>query len=91
MKARHHSAATEGRSILRDLAHALVSRTSALTRAYTNRRQIAKLRGLDERGLQDIGLTRSDVDRAMMTPWYDDPSTALSNARRAHRFNRFVI
>ena len=37
-----------------------------------------RLGELDERGLKDIGLVRSDIDGALATSWLDDPSAVLA-------------
>ncbi|MEL7303832.1 MAG: DUF1127 domain-containing protein [Pseudomonadota bacterium] len=90
-KARHQIAARQTRLSFREITTAIADRVGSALRSYANRRQITKLRALDERGLHDIGLTRADVDRALLTPWYDDPSAALASAQRARRLNRFII
>lgn len=46
--------------------------------AWTNRRAIYKLSLLDDRHLQDIGLTRADVTWALGLPMDVDPSTELN-------------
>lgn len=56
----------------------------ALTRALVHRREILRLAELDERGLKDIGLVRSDIDGALATSWLNDPSVLLA-ARSAVR------
>lgn len=56
----------------------------ALIRALVHRREILRLAELDERGLKDIGLVRSDIDGALATSWLDDPSIVLA-ARSAVR------
>lgn len=50
----------------------------ALTRALIHRREVLRLSELDERGLKDIGLVRSDIDGALTVSWLKDPSTALA-------------
>jgi uncharacterized protein YjiS (DUF1127 family) len=49
-----------------------------LTRAFMHRREILRLAELDERGLKDIGLVRSDIDGALSTSWLNDPSAILA-------------
>lgn len=50
----------------------------SLVRALIHRREVIRLSELDERGLKDIGLVRSDVDGALAESWWNDPSTALA-------------
>lgn len=49
-----------------------------LTRAFIHRREVLRLAELDERGLKDIGLVRSDIEGALSTSWLNDPSTILA-------------
>lgn len=55
-----------------------------LIRAWVHRREVLQLGELDERGLKDIGLVRSDVEGALATSWLRDPSAVLS-ARSAQQ------
>jgi uncharacterized protein YjiS (DUF1127 family) len=55
-----------------------------LIRAWVHRREVMQLGELDERGLKDIGLVRSDVEGALATSWLRDPSVVLS-ARSAQQ------
>ena len=55
-----------------------------LIRAWVHRREVLQLSELDERGLKDIGLVRSDVEGALATSWLRDPSAVLS-ARSAQQ------
>jgi uncharacterized protein YjiS (DUF1127 family) len=48
-----------------------------LVRALVHRREVLRLSELDERGLKDIGLVRSDIDGALATSWLADPSSVL--------------
>ncbi|CAN7566151.1 DUF1127 domain-containing protein [Bosea sp. LjRoot237] len=48
-----------------------------LVRALVHRREVLRLSELDERGLKDIGLVRSDIDGALATSWLSDPSSVL--------------
>ncbi|MGO4403226.1 DUF1127 domain-containing protein [Bosea sp. RAF48] len=50
-----------------------------LVRALIRRRQVMRLAELDERGLKDIGLVRSDIAGALATSWYKDPSAVLQD------------
>ncbi len=73
----------------------------AVTRALMNRREILRLAELDERGLKDIGLVRSDVDGALATSWLNDPSAilaarssvrdAVASARREEGLRRAAV
>lgn len=49
-----------------------------LVRAWLHRREVLRLSELDDRGLKDIGLVRSDIDGALATSWLRDPSAVLS-------------
>ena len=48
-------------------------------RAVIHRREVMRLAELDERGLKDIGLVRSDIAGALATSWYKDPSAVLQD------------
>lgn len=61
---------------------------------WANRRAIHRLATLDDRYLQDIGVSRSDVHWALSHPWSVDPSAKLATrvGRRknaAHWARRF--
>lgn len=61
-----------------------VTGTIQLVRALVHRREVMRLSAeLDERGLKDIGLVRSDIDGALATSWLDDPSAVLAERSRA--------
>lgn len=47
-------------------------------RVFHNRRQIVKLYELSDSQLEDIGLTRGDVRRALQLPLFSDPSPILN-------------
>jgi uncharacterized protein YjiS (DUF1127 family) len=49
-----------------------------IVRALVHRREVMRLAELDERGLKDIGLVRSDVAGALAASWLDDPSAVLA-------------
>ncbi|GAB2185730.1 DUF1127 domain-containing protein [Roseibium sp. LAB1] len=53
-------------------------------RVLNNRRQFAELNDWSDEQLKDIGLTRSDVRRALAQPFYTDP-TSLVNESSALR------
>ncbi|WP_291644930.1 DUF1127 domain-containing protein [Bosea sp. (in: a-proteobacteria)] len=61
-----------------------VTGVKKLIRAWVHRREVMQLGELDERGLKDIGLVRSDVEGALATSWLRDPSVVLS-ARSAQQ------
>jgi hypothetical protein len=50
----------------------------SFVKAIVHRREILHLTELDERGLKDIGLVRSDVEGALATSWLRDPSAVLA-------------
>ena len=50
----------------------------ALVKALIHRREVLRLGELDERGLKDIGLVRSDLDGALAVSWLSDPSVILA-------------
>ena len=52
---------------------------------WSNRRQILRLAGADDRLLEDIGLTRADIDWALMQPLHVDPSELLSERVKCRR------
>jgi len=54
-----------------------------LTRALIHRREVMFLAELDERGLKDIGLVRSDIAGALAASWLEDPSAVLSARSQA--------
>jgi uncharacterized protein YjiS (DUF1127 family) len=45
--------------------------------ALANRRAVTAMHALDDRALKDIGLTRADVQSALMKPFGEDPSSHL--------------
>lgn len=49
-------------------------------RVFNNRRQFAELKDWSDEQLKDIGLTRSDVRRALAQPFYTDPTSLVSAA-----------
>ncbi|HEX2257795.1 MAG TPA: DUF1127 domain-containing protein [Afifellaceae bacterium] len=58
-------------------------------RAWRNRMAARQLQRFDDRLLSDIGLRRSDVDRAFALPLWEDPTRELARItaerRRARR------
>ncbi|MXQ13653.1 DUF1127 domain-containing protein [Microvirga makkahensis] len=59
--------------ILTWFARSLVS----LVKAFKDRREVRNLEEFDERMLRDIGLTRGDVESALMEPIHHRPSWVL--------------
>ncbi|WP_306141096.1 DUF1127 domain-containing protein [Roseibium sp. MMSF_3412] len=47
-------------------------------RVFNNRRHVTELTHWSDEQLKDIGLTRSDVRRALAQPFYRDPTSVLS-------------
>src|SRR5262249_20430166 len=70
---------------------ALRGRLGELVRVYRNRSDAALLAGLDERGLADIGLTRSDVRDAFAGPLWHDPTVLLRARALERRLGRHGI
>jgi len=56
----------------------VISGVTSLVKALTHRRAVMRLSELDERGLKDIGLVRSDVEGALASSWLNDPSSILA-------------
>lgn len=61
---------------LQDLAHAL----RALLETRQDRRALQQLKSLSADGLRDLGLTHSDVRRALSLPLSQDAATELRRA-----------
>lgn len=55
----------------------------SLLRALIHRREVMRLAEIDERGLKDIGLVRSDIAGALATSWLKDPSAVLASRSRS--------
>jgi uncharacterized protein YjiS (DUF1127 family) len=53
-------------------------------RVFKNRRQMGKLSELSDAALKDIGLTRSDVRRAIALPVHTDPVPFLTQMANGH-------
>ena len=58
-------------------------------RWYTNSKAAREIAKLDDRMLSDIGLTRADVDRAILTADERDPAQVLADARFSNGVRRF--
>jgi uncharacterized protein YjiS (DUF1127 family) len=63
------------------LVRMAVRRVRSYGQALANRRAVTSLHALDDRGLKDIGLTRADVQAALLQPINADPSQHLANLR----------
>ena len=59
------------------IAARLLAGVTGLVRTYRHRRQVAALLSWDDRGLEDIGVTRADVQLAIALPVSEDPSFRL--------------
>jgi len=68
-----HSATTPVFALLGQLA-------ARVWRVFNNRRQFAELSDWSDEQLKDIGLTRSDVRRALALPFYSDPTSLVSGS-----------
>jgi uncharacterized protein YjiS (DUF1127 family) len=61
---------------------------AALARTFKHRHEARILAGLDRRMLADIGITRSDVQDAFSSPFWEDPTMLLRERaleRRTYR------
>ncbi|WP_299484344.1 DUF1127 domain-containing protein [uncultured Roseibium sp.] len=59
--------------------------TARAWRVFKNRRHVTELKFWTDEQLKDIGLTRSDVRRALAVPFYRDPTSLLSDAPYSSR------
>jgi uncharacterized protein YjiS (DUF1127 family) len=75
----HAAGAIEPPHALRDEITQLVHR---VLRARRARRDLASLRCASEHLLNDIGLTRGQVDSALNVPFWVDPSVRLAASRK---------
>lgn len=64
---------------------AALMRLLVVFRALRNRREVMNLEDFTDQQLADIGLTRGDVTHSLATPWYDDPSSYLTQSARRRR------
>lgn len=81
----HERRGTEGRLAIVMLA------TKSVWRAFRNRLASNRLHDLDDRQLDDIGITRHDVVKALNhSGALDDPSLLLSRAARERSRHRFA-
>ncbi|MHB2266993.1 DUF1127 domain-containing protein [Aliihoeflea sp. PC F10.4] len=69
-----------------DVASRVANGFKAVLRAMFNRRHLGDLSELSDHQLADIGLMRSDLREARLTPIPADPTTTLSElSRQRHR------
>ena len=62
----------------------------AFIRARRNRRDALALAGLDRSMLKDIGITRSDLNDAFSTPFWEDPTSVLRERAIERRLGRVL-
>ncbi len=84
--------ATSRPTLARTLAMRFVlglAKVTSLWRTVRNRNQIASLHDLDDNQLLDIGLTRHDLNSALLSStFFEDPSSHLTaSARRRGRLS----
>ena len=58
---------------------ALVRQAQRLLKAFENRRSVNDLAELSDASLKDIGLSRNDVDAALASPLFEDPTIHLAS------------
>jgi uncharacterized protein YjiS (DUF1127 family) len=83
-------AATVARA-LAFLSTAFAQQLKVLARARRHRRDAAALAGLDRRMLKDIGITRSDLNDAFSSPFWEDPTSLLRERAIERRLNRVSL
>jgi len=59
----------------------LATRLASFSKAVEGHRAARRLEALDDRTLDDIGLSRADVSRAVYSPLLEDPRQDLALAR----------
>ena len=69
-------------------AAAAARAVKAFVRARRNRRDALALAGLDRSMLKDIGISRADLNDAFSSPFWEDPTTLLSERAIEARLNR---
>jgi uncharacterized protein YjiS (DUF1127 family) len=74
-----------GNSIIRRAGRLTLTVIKGLGRILKARRDVAELARFDDRMLQDIGLSRTDVHAALDGSWRNDPSSLLAQ-RAAERW-----
>lgn len=87
----HYPAGRSVRSSILMLAAdgaATLARVAAhMWNAHRNRRQISKLLEMDDHMLADIGVSRGDIQSALMGDVFEDPSSRLAAMRGGRRFS----
>lgn len=78
----HRSSATVADMRATAAAVRVADTLRAVLRALVNRRQVARLSDLSDRGLADIGLMRGDLHNARRTPFGIDPTARLASMAR---------
>lgn len=71
---------------LTEILNRLVQRIQSIGSAFDGHRAARRMSDLEDRILDDIGLSRADVDRATHMPLMMDPRGDLAQARR-YRIN----
>ena len=67
---------------LNDFANRFANRIALIAKALEGHKAARRMAALDDRILDDIGLSRADVDRAVLSPLLSDPRQDLATARR---------
>jgi uncharacterized protein YjiS (DUF1127 family) len=67
------------------VANVVAQRIEYVRRVIDGHRSAAELARMDEHALKDIGLTRSDVLRAVERPFTEDPTEDLQRTVRERR------
>ncbi|HSM41302.1 MAG TPA: DUF1127 domain-containing protein [Afifellaceae bacterium] len=73
---------------LYDTAARFFGQIGAFAKALEGHRAVRRLADLDDRILDDIGLTRGDVEQAVLQPLMTDPRQDLALARQYRIWNR---
>ncbi len=73
------------------LGAGLMQSVAALAQSLRNRHEARRLLYLDDRMLNDMGLKRSDVERAFQSRWNEDPTQSLQISRTRNRATRFWL
>jgi uncharacterized protein YjiS (DUF1127 family) len=71
-------------------AAAAARAVKAFIRARRNRRDAIALAGLDRSMLKDIGITRSDLNDAFSSPFWEDPTLVLRERAIERRLGRVL-
>ncbi|GGK44604.1 DUF1127 domain-containing protein [Salinarimonas ramus] len=82
------TSSSKGEILARFLIVSLAATFGAIWKAMVNRRAVMRLSDLDDRLLEDIGVTRSDVHCALAEPYRVDPSHRLALRRLERKHTR---